>query len=70
MSRVRVTYISRELFIYLFIYLMLKANLWRCLIIKYNKGINFINKEIELYIYINGSVRKRAFMKIDDSFSV
>ena len=41
-----------------------------CLIIKYNKGINFINKKIELYIYINGSVRKRAFMKIDDSFSI
>ena len=37
----------------------------RCLRIKYNKGINYINKEIELYIYINGSVRKRArFMKI------
>lgn len=39
-------------------------------VIKYNKGINFIKKEIELYIYTNGSVRKREFMKIDDSFSI
>lgn len=35
-----------------------------CLSIKYNKGINYINNEIELYIYINGWTRKTAYLGI------
>lgn len=40
-----------------------------CLSIKYNNGINYINKEIELYIYINGSTRKTAYLGISKNLN-